>query len=124
MALYDSSHHLPGSQPLPLATLFALLHIFVHGNLNLLLLSPEHQLRSRASAIANGNLPLPYSALFGVSAIAPVLSLSLRHSWLDVVWWSAAILVTWLIYNGQQWVQEENASIANLEKMRYTAKGA
>lgn len=116
-----------GSQSLPLASLFTLLHIFVHANLSLhllSLLSPEHPVLSLAAANTRSQLPLPYGVLFIMSAIAPVFSVLLRHAWLDVVWWCATLLVSWFIYSGQSWVREEEESIEKLEKMRYTARGA
>lgn len=59
-----------------------------------------------------------------MSAIAPALSLLLRHAWFDVVWWSVPLFVVWFVYNGQTWVQEEIEAIENLEKLRYHAQGA
>lgn len=111
-------------QVLPLATLFTVVHIFVHANLLLHLLPPTHPLRSTAATNSSNYLPLPYSILFGSASIAPVISLSLRHTWLEGAWWSAALLLTWFIYSGQEWVQEETKAIEGLEQLRYNARGA
>ncbi|GJE98414.1 hypothetical protein PsYK624_146440 [Phanerochaete sordida] len=124
MVLYPPSSTTPSSSVLPLASLFALLHIFVHLNLSVQLLPPGQHIRQAFTSNSSGILPLSYPVLFGLASIAPVVAVMLRHTWLDISWWAAALLMTWIVYSGQDWVRQENEALSELEKLRYTARGA
>ena len=120
--LYPPSALAP--QVLPLAALFALLHIFLHINLSVQLLPAGHHVRTAFASNSGKVLPLPYTALFALASAAPVLAAALRHTWMDIAWWAAALLVTWIVYSGQDWVRQENEALAELERLRYVARGA
>ncbi|CCM03493.1 uncharacterized protein FIBRA_05627 [Fibroporia radiculosa] len=113
--------------PLPLAALFAVLHIALHLNLGLLLLPYESSIiRWLAS------LPPPLSALpivlshpicLVAPALAPALSLLLLRGWPETVWWSVAGAMTWFVYTIRQWPEQSEDDIRQLENMRYDARG-
>ncbi|KAI8969621.1 hypothetical protein BD414DRAFT_428225 [Trametes punicea] len=115
--------------PVPLATAMAWLQIAIHCNLGMNLLHTDHPLRSALQIDAlrpSLRLPLPLShpATVLSPVLAPTYALLLGQDWIDVLWWSTAGLLTLLITVILRWIKEEEEEITELEKLRYTARGA
>ena len=111
-------------QILPQPEFFAILHLLVHVNLTLHLLPSLHPTRLMISSVSSGFVPLRHTILFGMSSLAPFISLCLRLNWLELIWWSATLLLSWFIHSGQRWAKEEEEALQELEGLRYDAKGA
>lgn len=115
--------HGPTTSSLPLANLHTLLHLFLHANLTAHIFPPDHYVRLSLASISS-NLPLPYYVVFVASGLAPALSLLLRQSWAEILWWMTTPALAWFVYGAQKWMKEEDESIRRLEGMRYDARGA
>ena len=117
----------PTEAPVPLATLVAFLQIAILCNLSLNLLPQSHPLRHalRTDALPF-QLPLPLSHLVALLSpvLAPAYALLLGQSWVDTLWWSTTGIVVALVAVILRWMKEEENEIAELEHLRYTARGA
>ena len=117
----------PTEAPVPLSTLLAFLQIAILCNLSLNLLPQSHPLRHalRTDALPF-QLPLPLSHLIALLApvLAPAYALLLGQSWIDTLWWSTTGIVVALVAVILRWMKEEENEIAELEHLRYTARGA
>lgn len=102
--------------PIPLSTPLTFLAVFIHLNL-CFLLYPE-----RATLIDIP--PLPYLALLGLSALGPLLSVFSGYSWLSFAWWSSTGVLVCFACMVQRWIESEDKSISELERMKYIAPGA
>ncbi|TFY70657.1 hypothetical protein EVG20_g2343 [Dentipellis fragilis] len=105
------------SQPLPLTAFFALLHVAVHFNL-LLISWPNRPL------ILRNIKPLQYILMYPASAVAPVLCIFLGLGLPNFMWWSMTPTIILLHDTVHRWILQGEESIAELEKLKYTAKGA
>ncbi|KAI0354992.1 hypothetical protein OH77DRAFT_1404123 [Trametes cingulata] len=133
-----SPHHSPlavlfpdaqTGRPLPLSTVLALLQLAIHCNLGLNVLSPDHPIRQ---AIQTSNLPpsfrppipLSHPASLIAPAVAPLYALLLGQGWVEVLWWSITGILSGIVGVSLKWIQEEEAQIKELERLRYNARGA
>ncbi|KAI0697904.1 hypothetical protein BC835DRAFT_1336796 [Cytidiella melzeri] len=112
------------SRPLPVAPFFSSVALFIHVNLFLRLLPSAHFIRRSVSSTFAGHVPLRYTFIFAMAAVAPVLSLALWQSWADVLWWCTTVCLVYWIYTAQSWFEQEAEEIKQLEKLQYDAKGA
>ncbi|KAH9891673.1 hypothetical protein C8Q73DRAFT_82831 [Cubamyces lactineus] len=117
----------PTGAPVPFATLLTFLQIAILCNLSLNLLPQNHPLRHtlRTDALPL-QLPLPSSHVAALLApvFAPAYAILLGQSWVDMVWWSTTGIVVALVAIILRWMKEEENEIAELENLRYTARGA
>ncbi|KAI0057815.1 hypothetical protein BV25DRAFT_1830733 [Artomyces pyxidatus] len=102
--------------PIPAAALFALIHIAVHANL-LLLSWPT---RSFMQDIT----PLSYPTLYAISGVAPLISFLAGRGAANVLWWSFALGALAFHHAVQLSISRGQAEIAQLETLRYNARGA
>ncbi|EJC98448.1 uncharacterized protein FOMMEDRAFT_161821 [Fomitiporia mediterranea MF3/22] len=109
--------------PIMFARLFALVNVLVHVNL-LLLLTPSLDTPVHQLAKETPHLPLSPIRTLCVAGAAPIFSLISRRGWQQTSWWSVAFVITLLVWVMQQSIQENKASLENLEKLKYDAKGA
>ncbi|KAI0776572.1 hypothetical protein BD413DRAFT_223949 [Trametes elegans] len=119
----------PVGAPLPLGTPLALLQVLIHINLSLNVLPPTHPIRQamRSSALPPSfrpPFPLPHPATLLAPTLAPIYALLLGQGWTDVLWWSLTGLLTTIVVVTTKWMRDEEEELANLEKLRYTARGA
>ncbi|KAA1469861.1 hypothetical protein DENSPDRAFT_835533 [Dentipellis sp. KUC8613] len=105
------------SGPLPFAIFFALLHIAVHFNL-LLISWPNRPL------ILRNVEPFRYILMYATSAVAPVLCIFLGLGFPNFLWWSMTPAIILLHDTVHRSILQGEESIAELEKLKYTAKGA
>ncbi|THH20098.1 hypothetical protein EW146_g1177 [Bondarzewia mesenterica] len=109
--------------PIPLTTPFALLHVLLH--LNLFLLSfPPHDRPSIFQFLGDDFSPLPYKAMYPAAAVAPLLSLVLGRASATTAWWGFALAIVAAQHTMHRWIAQGEASIIQLEKMKYDARGA
>ncbi|KAI9058389.1 hypothetical protein FKP32DRAFT_1614849 [Trametes sanguinea] len=120
-------HNAPLRSPMPLASVFALLQILIHCNLSLNALPSNHRLR-RAVQRYHPSTQLPVRLSHPLSIIAPTLAplyaFLMGQDWVDVLWWSTTGCLTLLVAAVLRWMREEEQAIAELEKLRYDARGA
>ncbi|TFY83376.1 hypothetical protein EWM64_g640 [Hericium alpestre] len=102
--------------PLPLANAFALLHAAIH--LNLMMMSYPGR------PVSNDIQPLPYLVVYPAAAVAPVLCLFLGLGLANIAWWGVALVIVVLHDAVHRWILQGEESIAQLEKLKYKAKGA
>ncbi|KAI0346030.1 hypothetical protein BDW22DRAFT_1370486 [Trametopsis cervina] len=112
------------SPPIPGASAFIFLALFVHANLSLHLVSPQHAVRSNLANTFAGHVPLRQPFIFLASLIAPVLAVCLSRSLVDVMWWCFTLNLAAFIFSAQRWFRQEAEAIQRLENMRYDARGA
>ena len=114
--------------PLPLATLFTLLHLVLHVNLIQQFIPPgtsiKFWLRANSFERLSELVPMPYSWTFAAAGLAPFFSLLSGHSLPTTLWWSTTGLVALLCCTFERWSTEGVADIRELEGMMYTAPGA
>lgn len=114
--------------PLPLATVFTLLHLFLHVNLIQRFIPPrtsiKYWLRANSFDRLSEFIPMPFSWAFAAAGMAPAFSLLSGYSLPTTLWWSTTNLVALLCYNFERWSTEGVADIRELEGMMYTAPGA
>ena len=109
---------------LPLAYPFTLLHLFAHFLLDVQLTDPSNAIRAFFEANFPTLLSHSYMVIFSACSLAPTLSLLRGGNWQEVAWWFITDILAFFVYSAQKWNREESESIEQLEKMRYTAKGA
>ena len=116
------------SRTIPLPSLFALLHILVHLHLSLHSLPDQRTLPDPLSFLHDTGVPLPLPLTHLVSlltpTVAPALALILQCDLPEIAWWCVAGLMTWLVWTVQQWIQQSEEDIKQLDTMRYDARGA
>ncbi|KAI0335871.1 hypothetical protein GY45DRAFT_1239731 [Cubamyces sp. BRFM 1775] len=121
------SPNAPPEAPIPFATFLAFLQTAILCNLSLNLLPQSHPIRHalRTDALPF-QLPLQSSHLVALLApgVAPACALLLGQSWVDTLWWCTAGIVMALVAIVLRWMREEENEIAELENLRYTARGA
>ncbi|OSD07193.1 hypothetical protein PYCCODRAFT_1381746 [Trametes coccinea BRFM310] len=113
--------------PMPLASVFTLLQILIHCNLGLNTLPLHNRLRRAVQRYPSPTqLPVPISHPLSVfaPALAPLYAFLMGQDWVDVLWWSTAGCLTFLVAAVLKWMREEEQEIAELEKLRYDARGA
>ena len=105
--------------------LFALLNLCLHNNL---IFQKELPPGIPDSYIPLYKRYLPLPILHPVSVIltllAPTLVLLRGGSWPDFAWWCITPAMSWLIWSIQRWDAQASEELANLERLRYNAKGA
>jgi len=102
----------------PCPTSFAILALALHANLALLL-HPELALSLHPTI----PLPLSYSLSYGLTAVAPSLSLFLARSWQTTAWAALPLLVVGLTHSVHSTLQEGDEALAELQSLRYHAPG-
>ncbi|KAF9046594.1 hypothetical protein BJ165DRAFT_1178428 [Panaeolus papilionaceus] len=107
---------------LPLPGIFVLVSLFIH--FNLMLISMSEHLRSSIGIPSNLVLPLSFSLLYTLAAVAPTLSLFLQRSWQTTVWWCVTPLIVYFSHGIMDTIQRSEQSIAELHNLRYDARGA
>ncbi|KAG1750925.1 hypothetical protein EDD22DRAFT_916043, partial [Suillus occidentalis] len=68
--------------------------------------------------------PLPSSVAFGLSAIAPTISVLSGKTWQTTAWWCTTAFLTWVVHASNKWIVQEQESISELERMKYISAGA
>ena len=106
----------PPEPPIPFSPLFTLLALFVHINLHILIYPNRQSL--------TGITPLSHTPLYGISALAPCLSIFLARDRFTILWWCVAGSMVWIVHSIRQSVDRGDESISNLEGLRYIAPGA
>ncbi|EIW59236.1 uncharacterized protein TRAVEDRAFT_122460 [Trametes versicolor FP-101664 SS1] len=119
----------PSEAPVPLASLLVLLQTAIQCNLSLNVLPPNHWLRHAVQTNAlppsfRPPIPLSHPVTIILPLVAPVYALLLGQGWIDVLWWSTAGILTGIVAVALQWMKEAEAALAELEKLRYVARGA
>ncbi|TDL23319.1 hypothetical protein BD410DRAFT_787659 [Rickenella mellea] len=109
------------STPTPLIRLAALIQTSLQFNL-LMLVRGWTWLPVRIREIPNFPISIQYTTL--LASAVPTISILSGRSWSQTAVWAAADLVSLFVWTGLQWIREGNASIVELEKLRYEAKGA
>lgn len=119
----------PSEAPVPLAGLLLLLQTVIQCNLSLNVLPPSHWLRHAVQTNAlppsfRPPIPLFHPVTVILPLVAPVYALLLGQGWVDVLWWSTAGILTGIVAVALKWMKEEEVALAELEKLRYVARGA
>ena len=115
--------------PVPFATALTLLQILLHAHLCLYCLPPSHSYRKLAlntflpPSLA---LPLPLShpAAIILPLLGPCYTLVLGRGRADVLWWGMPGILTALVALVTKWMRDGERDLEELEKLRYTARGA
>ncbi|KIP06203.1 hypothetical protein PHLGIDRAFT_128414 [Phlebiopsis gigantea 11061_1 CR5-6] len=123
-AIFPTSGSESTPRKLPLTTYFTITHMLLHVDLSLHLLPPSNRVRSFIAGTTSNTIPGSYALLFSLLSVAPLVALFMRLSWVDIAWWSTALLLTWFIHGGQRWMRDEEEALQKLETLRYDAKGA
>jgi hypothetical protein len=129
----NSSHDNPLLAIFPLATpeitpsipypIFAtLLSLTIHVNLMAVAFSGD--LPTRLQFGDFDIRPFSYQLSYVIAAVAPTLSLFLRRSWQSTTWWGLTVAVVFTVHMVAGSIDRGNASIAELETMKYIAPGA
>ena len=119
----------PLSDPVPLATTLTVLQILIHIHLGIYCLPPNHPYRKlvqNASLPPSLTLPLPLSHPITVvlPLIGPIYAFLLGRGRADVLWWAMPGMLTALIALVTKWMRDGERDLEELEKLRYTARGA
>ena len=69
-------------------------------------------------------LPLSHPATILLPSIGPLYAFFLGRSWADVLWWGMPGILTALVALVQKWSLDGQKDLDELEKLRYTARGA
>ncbi|KIK38994.1 hypothetical protein CY34DRAFT_808814 [Suillus luteus UH-Slu-Lm8-n1] len=104
--------------PLYLSPLLALFAIILHANAALVTHPRDFVLAERRIT------PLPSSVAFGLSAIAPTISVLSGKTWQTTAWWCTTAFLTWVVHASNKWIVQEQESISELERMKYISAGA
>ncbi|TBU28630.1 hypothetical protein BD311DRAFT_722194 [Dichomitus squalens] len=117
------------SKPVPFTNALLLLQYMVHGNLILYCLPRKHHMRQmipNASLPRSFSLPLPLShpAAIVLPLIAPAYATFLGRGIVDVLWWSAAGILSLVVGLATKWMRDAEKDVEELDKLRYTARGA
>ena len=117
------------SEPVPFTNGLLLLQYLVHANLILYCLPPKHHMRQmipNESLPRSLSLPLPLSHPVSIilPVIAPAYAVLLGRGRADVLWWSAAGILTAVVALATKWMRDAEKDVEELEKLRYTARGA
>ncbi|KAI0754993.1 hypothetical protein C8Q80DRAFT_1142322 [Daedaleopsis nitida] len=123
---------LPGPPPtaaVPFATALTLLQLLIHLNLSLYSLPPKHRYRHlvpHAALPRSLELPLPLAHPISIilTIVAPTYALLLGRGYADVIWWAVPGALTGLVALVKKWMRDGEKDVAELEKLRYTARGA
>lgn len=105
--------------PLLLSVPFTMLHIILHAAL-LLLSWKEHPFQFLKHIVT----PFSYPVTLAASAVAPLCSALLGRAFATTAWWSFAFVIVAMQYSVHRWVLQGEASIVELGKMKYDARGA
>ncbi|KAI0372190.1 hypothetical protein BV20DRAFT_940340 [Pilatotrama ljubarskyi] len=119
----------PAAPRMPLASILAWFQVAIHCNLSLNLLPPSHPIRRAAQTshlppFVRPPIPLSHPASLIALAVAPVYALLLGQSWVEFLWWSTTGILAGIVGISLKWIEDEEAQIAELERLRYTARGA
>lgn len=114
---------------MPLASLLVLIQTLIQCNLSLNVLPPDHLLRHAIQTNAlppafRPPIPLSHPVTIILPLVAPMYALLLGQGWVDVLWWSTAGILTGIVAIALKWMKEEETALAELEKLRYVARGA
>ena len=109
----------------PLSRLLDLISIFSQFNI-LLYLPPtrESTLGIARWACSIPRLPLPQTVLLPITLGLPLVALLIGYEWQIVVWHAVGIMLAGTVKLVLQWIKEGEEGNAQLEALRYDAKGA
>lgn len=106
---------------LPFSTGFTILSLTIH--LYFAILLHPDLVRTHLQLSRNPK-PLPYSVLYVISAIGPIVSLLLRLPWQTTAWWSLTAIIVFVVQSAMDAAESSSRGIFELESKRYVARGA
>lgn len=126
VALFPGS----SSEAIPFTTGFTVLQLLIHINLSLVVLPQNHNIRqtllSKFDLPYSLALPLPLSNPIAIAlpTLAPATALVLGRGRADVLWWTVPGVLMGITALILGWIKDEERDLQELEKLRYTARGA
>ena len=109
----------------PLSRLLDLISLFIQFNI-LLYLPPtrESTLTIARWACSIRGLPLPQTVLLSITFVLPLVALLAGYEWKIIAWHAVSVTLTGTVQLVLHWIKEGEEGIAQLEALRYDAKGA